>query len=231
MIEPDGDVWLRTLSSPLRTRTRSVFAAPLTMRRYWYVFHTVLARPATRPDTVFACRELTLKDHHLVDAFPTRRWREHFAVWLDEPDTSLFVAFHGGLAVAYECVSHGAPDEPPFRDLDLSADEAWLRDAYAIPGYRGRGAIRALRAYRSAVLSQLGFCGSVSAVAEDRHASLAATYDRLTWKVEGLDYRRVLLFRRTAIERDARARLEEQLRVAGRRRAEAAVMDEVPAAA
>ena len=229
MIEADGSAWLGTVPSPLRAKTRAVLEAPLVARRYWYVFHKVVVPPRTGgPETVFACRELTLDDHHLVDAFGTRRWREGLAAWLDDPDVSIFVAFYGGRPVAYECVSRRTPDSRPFRDVELSHDEVWVRDLYALPGYRARGAVRALQARRSAVLAQLGFCGTVSAVAEDRPALLAATYDSLTWRVEGLDYRRVLLFRSVTIEGDARDRLEQRLRAASRRRAEAAVAEAVP---
>ena len=234
-----GDGWVPTVRAARRARVEAVFTAPLIARRYWYVFHKMIVPPTTgRFDGVFACRELTYHDAHLVDEFPRPQWRREVAAWLDEPETSLFVAFHAGRAVAYEFVSRRVPDEKPFRAIQLAGDEVWVRDTYALPGYRARGAIKALRAHRDSVMGPLGLCGTVTAVAENRPALLAATYDKLTWKVDGLDYHRVLTFGWTGVDRSVEARLEARLREAlRRRRAAAAVapsieeLEELPAAA
>jgi len=233
MVEFDGNGWLQTVLTARRARLRSALDAPLVVRRSWYVFHKLVAPPAPgNIDGVFACRELTGKDEHLRDAFDRPRWRSEVAAWLDDPDVSLFVAFYAGQPVAYESISIRLPKERPFRALALADNEVWVRDTYALPGYRARGVIRALHAKRNATMAALGLCGTVTAVPVDRPALLAATYDALTWKVESLDYRRVLVFGRTHIEPDVLERLEHRLLVnRQRRRAELPEFESLPAAA
>jgi hypothetical protein len=71
--------------------------------------------------------------------------------------------------------------------------------------------MRALKTHRNQVLRELGIDGTLSAVAEDNLASLISTYDATVWKVEGLEYRRIVVLRSVRHDADARARLEARL--------------------
>ncbi len=192
---------------------KSILGAALTVHRYWYILYKMIAPPpGARTDSEFDCREVTRDDLPLLDTFRPHRSRDEIAAWVEDPETLLFVAFHGDRAVAYDCISLEVPARAPFSRLKLASDEVWVRDVYTVPEYRSRRIIRTLRVCRNAVLGDLlGFRGTVSAVAEDNGASLAASYDSLTWKVEGFDYRRVLTSRHVRVDRDARERLEHAL--------------------
>ena len=116
-----------------------------------------------------------MKDLPLLGPFHGHRSERELGEWLRDGEVYLFVAFHGGRAAAYDCISLEVPAYPPFSRLTLGKDDVWVRDVYTIPEYRCRGVIRTLRACRNAEMTEVGFRHTVSAVAEDNIASLAAS--------------------------------------------------------
>jgi hypothetical protein len=191
---------------------RSILTVSMTVRRYWYIFHKVTGPPSGAPPSRdFTCRLVTLADLPTLDVFGPYRSLASLRAWLSEPQTWVVVAFDGTRPVAYACVSRQLPSNPPFSRLRLDANDVWVRDEYTIPEYRRQRVMRSLRGYRNQVLRELGVAGTVSAVAEDNLASLVSTYDANVRKVEGLEYRRILVLRSVRRDADVRARLEALL--------------------
>jgi hypothetical protein len=211
------------LRERLQLRTGgSLLGASLVAHAYWYIFYKPIAFAAEPFRGDLHCRLVTLADLPVLDVFAPYRSIRRITDWLREEETWLFVAFDGERPVAYDCVSLATPYRRPFSRVMLADDEIWVRDVYTVPEYRRRHVFRMLRSHRNHVMRELGFRGTVSAVAEDNIASLVASYEQTTWKVTGLDYRRVLLARRIRVDSDARLRLT---RLLAARRAPSKVID------
>lgn len=199
----------RALQSGVNARKGSRLDASLWVRCYWYLFYKS-TEPPVRPlaSDGFSCRRATVYDVRHFAAFAPYQSASTLTRWATEPATWLVLAFDGNRPIAYDCVSRQLPSYPPFSGLTLGADEAWVRDEYTVPEYRRRRVMRTLKAYRNELLRKEGFAGTVSGVSEENTASLIQTDDGRVRKVAGLDYRRVLLWRRCAFQADARPRLD-----------------------
>jgi len=209
------------MSSPLSGRAserveRRVIRRLLRARPLAYRFWYVLRKRTIDPDgplasTPLVCRPATAADVAHLGAFAARRPPEEIAAWLADPDTWLLLAFLGDRLVGYDCVMRKLPSEYPFSQLSLKRNEVWVRDVYTIPELRRQRIRRTLRAHRVRRLRELGYDTYVSAAAEDNLAPLIATYDSTVESVSGLEYRRVLVWRRATLIADVRRRLETLL--------------------
>lgn len=202
----------------IRRTLRAGIQAWVWSNRSWYLFYRpVPDEPVAPPTDDVACKLAGAEDVESLAVFEPARHRREFREWIEE-GSYIFVAYKDGRPVSFQRVSRAVPAGPPLSSVVLAPGQVWGADAQTLPAFRGQHVGAALRAFRDRTLRAQGVREYVSSVQSDNHRALVLGYggrQRLVDRVERLDYRCLLGFRRIRRVPDALAGLERVLGEAG----------------